>query len=151
MGRIEAICRSTAKGTAKREIPEAKLIAGWGMEDDAHAGKWHRQISLLALEQIEAFRARGAQVEFGAFGENLILSGLAQDLKTLPVGTLFRSGDVLLRLTQVGKQCHSHCAIYAQVGDCIMPREGVFTEVLSGGVLHAGDAIEIVPEEVSHD
>ncbi len=142
MGKIIAICKSDEKGTAKYEIPEEILVEEWGLEEDAHAGKWHRQVSLLALEQIEDFRARGADVEFGAFGENLVVEGF--DLKSLPIGTRFTVGDdILLELTQIGKQCHSHCAIYASVGDCIMPREGVFTRVLKGGTVKVGDAIEI--------
>ena len=142
MGKLTAICRSDAKGTQKYEIGEAKLIPEHGIEGDAHAGKWHRQVSLLGLESIEAFRAKGAQVEFGAFGENLIVEGF--DLKTLPVGTRFRIGEVLLELTQIGKECHDHCAIYNAVGDCIMPREGVFTRVLEGGVIRPGDEIELI-------
>ena len=104
--------------------------------------KWHRQVSLLALEKIEDFRARGAEVDFGAFGENIVAEGF--DFRSLPVGTRFRIGDALLELTQIGKECHTHCAIYHQVGDCIMPREGVFTIVLEGGKIKAGDAIELI-------
>ena len=113
-----------------------------GIEGDAHAGKWHRQVSLLALEKIEAFRERGAEVGFGAFGENIIVEGF--DLRNLPVGTRFRIGDALLELTQIGKECHTHCAIYHQVGDCIMPREGVFTIVVEGGTVKAGDTVEMI-------
>ena len=142
MGRVIAVCTSEKKGTQKTEVPEIKLIPGHGIEGDAHAGNWHRQVSLLGLEKIEAFREKGAQVDFGAFGENIIVEGF--DFRTLPVGTRFRSGDVLLELTQIGKECHTHCAIYHQVGDCIMPREGVFTKVLEGGVLKAGDEFEMI-------
>ena len=142
MGKLIAICRSDAKGTQKYEIDEARLIPEHGIDGDAHAGKWHRQVSLLGLESIEAFRAKGAQVDFGAFGENLIVEGF--DLKALPVGTRFRIGEVLLELTQIGKECHDHCAIYNAVGDCIMPREGVFTRVLEGGVIHPGDGIGLI-------
>ena len=99
-------------------------------------------MSLLALEKIEAFRERGAEVDFGAFGENIIVEGF--DLRNLPVGTRFRIGDALLELTQIGKECHTHCAIYHQVGDCIMPREGVFTIVLEGGTVKAGDTVELI-------
>lgn len=142
-GRVIAVCISERKGTQKTEVPSIKLVHDWGIENDAHAGKWHRQVSLLAFEKIEEFRARGAEVDFGAFGENVICEGF--DLRSLPVGTRFRIGDALLELTQIGKECHSHCAIYHQVGDCIMPREGVFTVVLEGGEIKAGDEIEMIP------
>ena len=141
-GKVIAVCISERKGTQKTEVPEIRLVPDWGIENDAHAGKWHRQVSLLAIEKIEAFREKGADVDFGAFGENIIVEGF--DLRSLPVGTRFRIGDALLELTQIGKECHSHCAIYHQVGDCIMPREGVFTVVLEGGVVKAGDEIELI-------
>jgi molybdenum cofactor synthesis domain-containing protein len=135
LGRIHALCVSERKGTAKHAVEEAVFVAGHGIEGDAHAGPWHRQVSLLSLEKIEAFRARGAEVDFGAFGENIVADGF--DFAALPVGTLFEAGGVLLEMTQIGKECHSHCAIFAQVGDCIMPREGVFARVLRGGRLTA--------------
>lgn len=141
-GKVIAVCISERKGTQKTEVPSIKLVPEWGIEGDAHAGKWHRQVSLLALEKIEAFRAKGADVDYGAFGENIIVEGF--DLRTLPVGTRFRIGDALLELTQIGKECHTHCAIYHQVGDCIMPREGVFTVVLEGGEVKAGESIELI-------
>lgn len=139
MGIVHSICISEKKGTQKHEIPEAVVIEDWGIEGDAHAGKWHRQVSLLGLEQIEEFRARGADVAFGAFGENLVVEGY--HLRTLPVGTLFQIGDVVLEMTQIGKECHSHCKIYKVMGDCIMPREGVFAKVLHGGTIRKGDVI----------
>ena len=141
-GRVVAVCISEKKGTQKTEVPSIKLVPDWGIEGDAHAGRWHRQVSLLALEKIEAFRAKGAEVDFGAFGENIIAEGF--DFRNLPVGTRFKIGDALLELTQIGKECHTHCAIYHQLGDCIMPREGVFTVVLEGGVIKAGDEIEMI-------
>lgn len=141
-GKVIAVCISEKKGTQKTEVPSVTLVPEWGIENDAHAGKWHRQVSLLALEKIEAFRERGANVDFGAFGENIIAEGF--DFRTLPVGTRFRIGDALLELSQIGKECHTHCAIYHQVGDCIMPREGVFTVVLEGGTIKAGDKIEMI-------
>ena len=141
-GKVIAVCISEKKGTQKTEVPSVKLIPEWGIENDAHAGKWHRQVSLLALEKIEAFRQKGADVDFGAFGENIIAEGF--DFRSLPVGTRFRIGDALLELSQIGKECHTHCAIYHQVGDCIMPREGVFTIVLEGGTIKAGDKIEMI-------
>ena len=121
------------------------MIEDWGIEGDAHAGKWHRQVSLLGFQQIEEFRARGAGIEFGAFGENLIVDGF--HFRTLPVGTRFRAGDVILEMTQIGKECHAHCEIYKVMGDCIMPREGVFAKVLRGGVIHRGDSLELVDQE----
>ena len=142
-GKILAICRSDKKGTQKYEISEAHLIPEWGIEGDAHAGKWHRQVSLLSFEKIEEFRAKGANVSFGAFGENLVIQGV--DLRSVPVGTIIHCGDAVLRLTQIGKECHDHCAIYHSVGDCIMPREGVFAEVLKEGVIKPGDEMEFLP------
>jgi len=141
-GKVIAVCISEKKGTQKTEVPSVKLVSGYGIEGDAHAGNWHRQVSMLAFEKIEGFRAKGAEVEYGAFGENIITEGF--DLRELPVGTRFRIGDALLELTQIGKECHTHCAIYHQVGDCIMPREGVFTVVLEGGEIKAGDEIEMI-------
>lgn len=137
MGKIQAICSSDVRGIAKSVIPEGRFKVDWGLEGDAHAGHWHRQVSLLGLESIEDFRRRGGNVEFGAFGENLVVDGFI--FSKLPVGTLLRCGDVLLEITQIGKACHSHCAVYEAVGDCIMPREVVFAKVLEGGVIHPGD------------
>ena len=110
MGRIHAICISEKKGTQKHEVSSAKLVESWGIEGDAHAGTWHRQVSLLDLGQIEEFRRRGAKVEFGAFGENLVVEGY--HFRELPVGTRFQAGEAILEMTQIGKECHSHCAIY---------------------------------------
>lgn len=141
MGVIHSICISEEKGTQKHEVPEAELVEDWGIRGDAHAGHWHRQVSLLGLGQIEDFRARGAEVAFGAFGENLVVEGF--HFRELPVGTLFQIGDVLLEMTQIGKECHSHCQIYKKMGDCIMPREGVFAKVLHGGKVRIGDEITI--------
>jgi len=144
MSTVKAICISEKKGTQKHEIEEARLIEDFGIENDAHAGKWHRQVSLISYEKIEEFKARGADVENGAFGENIIIDGI--DFRSQPVGTRFKIGDeVMLELTQIGKECHSHCAIYHAVGDCIMPREGVFTIVLTGGTVKKGDAVEMLP------
>lgn len=141
MGKVLGICVSEKRGTQKKEINEAILKENWGIEGDAHAGDWHRQVSLLSFEKIEAFRERGADVDFGAFGENLIVEGY--DLRRLPVGTRFRIGEAVLELTQIGKECHSHCEIYKKIGDCIMPGEGVFTEVVKGGRIRKGDAVEM--------
>ena len=139
-GLLKGICISEKKGTKKHEVQEAFLKEDWGLVDDAHAGRWHRQVSLLSLEKIDAFRKRGADVAFGDFGENLIVEGF--DLRTLPVGTRFRIGESLLEMSQIGKECHSHCAIYQAMGDCIMPREGVFAVVKESGTIHLGDPVE---------
>ena len=138
-GVIKAICVSPAKGTEKRLVEQAHFIRDFGIETDAHAGKWHRQVSLLSYDKVEAFNEKGGRVEDGDFGENLLVRGI--DFRKLPVGTVLRSGTVVLRMTQIGKDCHSHCAIYHRVGDCIMPREGVFAEVLQEGVIRPGDEI----------
>ena len=143
MGKVKGICISEKKGTQKHTVPEAELICDWGILGDAHAGKWHRQISLLSYEKIEEFRARGAQIDFGSFGENLIVEGY--DFRRLPVGTRFRCGEVLLEMTQIGKECHSHCEIYKVMGDCIMPREGVFARVICGGTIRPGDELIQLP------
>ena len=147
MGKVIAVCTSEKKGTQKTNVGTIELKEDWGIENDAHAGKWHRQVSLLSYEKVEEFRAKGAKVDDGAFGENLVVSGY--DFKTLPIGTRFRCNDVLLELTQIGKECHAHCAIYHAMGDCIMPREGVFTKVLHGGVISVGDELTVVEEDVS--
>lgn len=141
MGRVLGICISERRGTQKKEVEEAVLKENWGIEGDAHAGNWHRQVSLLSFEKIEDFRAKGADVDFGAFGENLIVEGY--NLRKLPVGTRFHIGEAVLELTQIGKECHSHCEIYKKMGDCIMPREGVFAEVVKDGRIHRGDEVEM--------
>lgn len=141
MGNVIALCISERKGTQKIPVDQVELKEDWGVLGDAHAGKWHRQVSLLSLEKIEAFRERGADVGYGAFGENIVIEGF--DLRTLPVGTRFTIGEAVLELTQIGKECHSHCAIYHQVGDCIMPREGVFTKVLKGGIVKVKDEVKM--------
>ena len=146
-GKVIAVCTSEKKGTQKKPVGEIVLREEWGIEGDAHAGKWHRQVSLLSLERIEEFRARGAQVEYGAFGENIVISGF--DFKSFPVGTRFRIGDVLLEMTQIGKECHSHCEIYKVMGDCIMSREGVFTRVLHSGIVRPGDEVELLSTGVT--
>ena len=142
MGKVIAICTSKHKGTLKNEVSEANFIEEFGIEGDAHAGKWHRQVSLLSFEKVEEFNARGAGVKPGAFGENLLVEGW--DLKTIPVGTKFRCNDVLLEITQIGKECHHGCEIFQKMGDCIMPRNGIFARVLEGGKIKPGDQIEIV-------
>ena len=140
-GTIVAVCISEEKGTAKENIGRCQLVADHGLAGDAHAGNWHRQVSLLCYERVEEFRRSGAQVEDGAFGENLLVSGI--DFPRLPVGTRLKCGGILLKITQIGKECHSHCAIFHQVGDCIMPREGVFARVLCGGEIGIGDELYV--------
>lgn len=144
MGEVMGICISKKRGTAKVEVEEANFIEDFGIEHDAHAGNWHRQVSLLSFETREAFKARGAEIDDGAFGENIIVSGI--DLIHLPVGTQIKSGDVLLEVTQIGKECHSHCEIYHRMGECIMPTNGIFTRVLHGGKLKKGDQIKVCTE-----
>ena len=142
MGKVMAVCISEKKGTQKRNVHEALFIEDFGLENDAHAGKWHRQVSLLSYERIQDFKKKGAPVEDGAFGENLIVSGI--DFKNLPVGTRFQSGDVVMEMTQIGKECHNGCEIYKIMGDCIMPREGVFAKVLCGGRIREGDELTVL-------
>lgn len=141
MGNVLAVCISPKKGTEKKNVGSARFIEDWGVENDSHAGKWHRQVSLLSHDKVEEFRARGAEVEHGAFGENLVVSGI--DFRALPVGTHFVCNDVELELTQIGKECHSGCAIYQKMGECIMPREGVFAKVIHGGTISVGDTLRI--------
>lgn len=134
--RVHALCVSERKGTVKTEVPEAQFVADWGIQGDAHAGHWHRQVSLLSKESIDAFNAQGAGVKWGEFGENIVLSGY--DLKNLPVGTIIVIGEVVLLVTQIGKQCHSGCDIQKRMGVCIMPTNGIFARVLHGGTLRPG-------------
>lgn len=139
MGKIVAIAISEKRGTKKLCVKSANVLQNYGIENDAHAGDWHRQISLLPLEKIEEFRLRGANVDFGDFGENLVTQGISY--ANLQVGTVLECGDITLQLTQKGKECHAHCEIYKQVGDCIMPREGIFARVITGGTMAEGDEI----------
>ena len=143
MSTVTAICVSEKKGARKRAVPSARFIAGHGVEHDAHAGDWHRQVSLLSLEKIEDFKKRGAVVSDGDFGENLVADGI--DFARLPVGARLAVGDVLLEVTQIGKECHTRCAIYHAMGECIMPTQGVFAKVLRGGTVAAGDPMTLVP------
>ncbi len=142
MSKVLAICISEKKGTGKHEINEAKLIKDFGIENDAHAGNWHRQISLLGFEKIDDFRSRGANVDFGAFGENLVIEGI--ELEKLPIGQQIKIGETLLEVTQIGKECHTRCAIFYQVGDCIMPRNGIFAKVIEEGTIRVGQSCSLV-------
>ena len=142
MASVVAVCISERKGTQKHEVPEIQLKIDHGIVGDAHAGNWHRQVSLLAQESVEKMKAVFPDIPVGAFAENILTEGLT--LCTLPVGTRLRVGEVLLEVTQIGKECHAHCAIRQQVGDCVMPREGIFTIVLEEGTIRAGDTITIL-------
>lgn len=141
MGKVMAVCISERKGTQKARIDEGYFIEEYGIKGDAHAGKWHRQVSLLSFDTIEAFKARGAEIGDGAFGENVIVRGI--DLTHLPIGTRLKCKDILLEVTQIGKECHSHCEIYKKMGECIMPSNGIFTRVLHGGIMKEGDEITV--------
>ncbi len=144
--KIVSIAVSRKKGTTKTPVEEAFITRDHGLEGDAHAGPWHRQVSLLASESIDAARAQGLEVGFGDFAENIATVGV--DWKTLPVGTRARLGrDVVLEITQIGKECHTRCAIFYKAGDCIMPREGVFARVIHEGMVRRGDPIELLPGE----
>lgn len=143
MGKVIAICISDVRGIQKIPQGSAFFEKGWGIQGDAHGGNWHRQVSLLGAEKIEQFNAKGAGVKPGAFGENLVVEGF--DFRALPVGTMLRCGSVLLELTQIGKECRSHCEIFKKMGDCIMPREGVFARVLEPGAIRIGDEMVLEP------
>lgn len=148
MGAIIAICMSAKKGTAKKRVPAARLVENHGLENDAHAGPWHRQVSLLSNDKIEAFRARGAIAPYGCFGENLVVEGY--DFASLPVGSRFAVGEAVLEMTQIGKECHDKCQIYHTMGECIMPTQGVFARVLKGGEVREGDAMTMLAPEPGH-
>ena len=142
--KIVSIAKSRKKGTRKQVIETARLIEGHGLEGDAHAGDWHRQVSFLAAESIEGVRAeKGLDVTFGDFAENIATAGI--DWLQIPIGTRLKLGsEALVEITQIGKECHKKCAIYYQAGDCIMPREGIFAKVVKGGSIQCGDRIEIL-------
>ena len=142
MGKLLAICTSPKRGTVKTEVPSALLTPEWGILEDAHGGSWHRQVSMLSAEKIDAFRKK-IWVEYGAFGENLVIEGF--DFRNLPVTSRFAIGDVVLEMTQIGKECHNDCIIKQQTGECIMPREGVFAKVITGGEIHVGDQVTMLP------
>ena len=141
-GKVLAVNVSEEKGTRKTNIQSCALLKDFGLKGDAHAGPWHRQVSLLANESIQKMRALGLKVGYGDFAENITTEGV--DLVHLPIGTTMRIGDsVLLRVTQIGKECHERCAIYYQAGDCVMPKEGIFAEVITEGEVKVGDEIII--------
>jgi len=141
-GKVLAVNVSVDKGTKKTNIQSCALLKDSGLKGDAHAGPWHRQVSLLANESIEKIKAKGLKVGYGDFAENITTEGV--DLIHLPIGTEIRIGNsIILRVTQIGKECHERCAIYYQAGDCVMPKEGIFTEVVNEGEVKVGDEIVI--------
>jgi MOSC domain-containing protein YiiM len=141
-GSVVAVCTSKRKGERKTPVAAIELQDNHGILGDAHAGPWHRQVSLLAFESIQKMQALGLDVTTGDFAENITTQGLA--LPKLPVGTKILVGDTLLEITQIGKECHTRCAIFYQAGDCVMPKEGVFAIVLKGGRVVPNDPIQIV-------
>ena len=141
--KILAVCVSKEKGTRKENVGSARVRADHGIEGDAHSGPWHRQVSLLADESIEKMRQKGIALTYGDFGENIVTQGI--DLLALGIGSTLKLGDsVVGEVSQIGKVCHDRCAIYHQIGDCIMPREGIFIKILTGGKISEGDQIEII-------
>lgn len=146
MAKIVAVCISEKKGTQKHNVGSCKLIEHFGLEGDAHAGKWHRQVSLLARESADIMRQKGVNIKDGDFGENIVTEGI--ELKSLPVGTILKIGNnIIMKVTQIGKLCHDRCAIYYKAGDCIMPREGIFAEIIKGGTIKTGDEITILEKD----
>lgn len=142
MAEVIAINRSEQKGVPKAAIPQGQFLVDFGLEGDAHAGHWHRQVSLLGKESIRKIEALGMEgLCTGRFAENITTEGVI--LYELPVGSRFRAGEVLFEVTQIGKECHQHCAIFHTVGDCVMPREGIFAKVIEGGIIRPGDEIII--------
>ena len=146
VGVIKAVNISRRKGVIKENVGHCEITTK-GLKGDAHAGDWHRQVSLLAEESIDKMRNRGLKLKYGDFAENLTTTGI--ELHTLPLGTRFRINHVLLELTQIGKKCHNDCAIKQKVGTCIMPREGIFARVLQPGEINVGDQISILPSNES--
>jgi MOSC domain-containing protein YiiM len=145
VGKVLSVNISEKKGEKKTNIIACRLVKDWGMADDAHAGNWHRQVSLLSKKSIEKIRQMGLPVDYGDFAENLSIEGI--DLHLLPVGTTMTiGGSAVVRITQIGKECHTRCNIFYQVGDCVMPREGVFAEVLTEGEVRVGDDVKVVEE-----
>jgi len=139
MAQVLAVCISEKKGERKKPVEAVELRENHGIVGDAHAGDWHRQVSLLAQESIDKMRALGLDVNAGDFAENITTSGI--DLVSLPIGTRLQVGETLLEVTQIGKECHTRCAIFYQAGDCVMPKEGIFVKVITGGAVRPGDVI----------
>lgn len=144
MAKVLSINISKEKGVVKKPVEEGLFIEDHGLKDDAHAGEWHRQVSLLGQESVDKIRALGVihDLEAGIFAENILTEGIV--LYELPVGTKLKIGDTLQEVTQIGKECHHGCEIFQKVGDCVMPKEGIFTKILKGGTIKTGDEIEIL-------
>ena len=145
MAEVIAVCISERKGTRKHEVPSIRVQCGHGIVGDAHAGNWHRQISLLAEESVDKMRALGLTLQPGDFAENILTRGL--ELKSLPIGTRLRVGETLLEVTQIGKKCHNDCEIKKLTGSCVMPTEGIFAIVLQEGEIFPGDTVTVEPCE----
>lgn len=146
-GQVKTVSISRKKGVKKTNVEQVRMMVNYGIERDAHAGKWHRQVSMLAMESISKIRNKGIEVNPGDFAENITTEGI--ELCCLPVGTRMKLGEtILVEVTQIGKECHNRCAIFHAVGDCVMPREGIFVRVLRGGVVRPGDAIIVLKENV---
>lgn len=143
MAKVVAVCISEKKGERKKPVDAVNIIENHGISGDAHAGDWHRQISLLAEESIDKMRAMGLDVTSGDFAENITTKGI--NLLSLPIGSHIGIGNTVLEITQIGKECHTRCAIYYQAGDCVMPKEGIFAKVITGGVIAPGEEIRQVP------
>jgi MOSC domain-containing protein YiiM len=142
MGQVVAVCISENKGERKTPVESVLLRENHGIVGDAHAGDWHRQVSLLAQESIDKMRKMGLDVTAGDFAENITTSGI--ELVSLPIGSKLQVGETLLEVTQIGKECHTRCAIYYQAGDCVMPKEGIFARVITGGVVRPGDGVKVI-------
>ena len=142
MAQVLAVCISENKGERKKPVEAVELRENHGIVGDAHAGDWHRQVSLLAQESIDKMRKLGLDVNAGDFAENITTSGI--DLVSLPIGARLQIGETLLEVTQIGKECHTRCAIFYQAGDCVMPKEGIFVKVITGGTILPGDDIRLV-------
>ena len=147
MSTVLAVCISENKGERKKPVASVELRENHGIVGDGHAGDWHRQVSLLAQESIDKMRAMGLDVSAGDFAENITTTGI--DLVSLPIGSRLQAGETLLEVTQIGKECHTRCAIYYQAGDCVMPKEGIFAKVITGGIIKPGDKIEKIPAVIS--
>ena len=140
MAKVLAVCISTKKGEQKKEIPFGECVVDFGIKDDAHGGNWHRQISLLAKESVDEMRAKGLTLINGDFAENIVTEGI--NLKGLPVGTRLHIGDdVVIEVTQIGKECHSGCVIMQKAGKCVMPTDGIFAKVITAGIIKKDDEI----------
>ena len=150
MGKIRALCISEKRGTQKHALDRVFFVTEHGMDGDAHAGDWHRQVSLLGNESVDTMREKGAELHPGDFAENILTSGI--DLRALPVGTVLAIGEALLAVTQIGKTCHHDCEIRKLIGTCVMPTDGIFTVVLRGGTIKPGDIIHVLDaKELRHE